>query len=105
MIRVCEDEEDILEDVEVVLLEKGVRCLRVLAGHIIDELHQHGKTSAFDFTVVMLAGPEARIDDKLELPLIELEQSREAAVIDGFEKLEKLYSVLRVFGEVLVDHV
>ena len=73
--------------------------------HVGHQLIAHGKTGALDLTVVVLAGPHARIDNELEGTSIESQESGEATQVDGPEKLEELDAVFWVLGEVLVDHV
>jgi hypothetical protein len=74
-------------------------------GHVADELDAHVEAFAFDSTVVVLGGPHAAVNDKLEVSLVESKKRGEAALVDLTEELEELHTVLGVLGEVLVDHV
>lgn len=106
VVCVCEDEEDILKDSDEELLEKLTGNLGIgLLGHVVHEFDAHIKTSILDLTIVVFAGPHARINDEFELPTIQLEQRGEAIQIYRLEELEELHSVLRVFGEIFVDHL
>ena len=71
VVRVREDEEDVLKYCNEELLEELVRDLSIgLLSHIIHELNAHGETGIFNLAVVVLAGPHAGINDKFELPTV-----------------------------------
>ncbi|KAH7012263.1 uncharacterized protein B0I36DRAFT_400345 [Microdochium trichocladiopsis] len=74
-------------------------------GDVRNEPQAHIQTCTLDITVVMLTGLHAGIDDELSLPVVELEQSREAAPADGSEKVEEPDAVLGELAEVFVDHL
>lgn len=105
MITVGQHEEHILENWQEELSEEDARSLRISLGHVVHELQAHGQAGVLNLAVVVLAGPHARIDHKLELAGIELQQGREAVQVDRLQQLEELNAMLRVFMEVLVDHV
>lgn len=89
------NKEYILQNGDEESLEEGVGCLDIsLLGDVVDQLQGHVKTSRLDISVVMLESPRARVDNKLELVVVELEQSREAVKVDGSEEVEELDSVL-----------
>ena len=73
MVRVGQNKKDILKDRDEELLEERIGCCRVSLCDIGNELETHIETSIFNFPIVVLACPHARIDDKLELSVIELE--------------------------------
>lgn len=105
MIGICKDEEDVLQDRNEELLEEQTR--RSLIGyfsHVVHEFKAHAQAGILDFAIVVLAGPHAGINHKLELTAIELQKGREAIQIDGLEQLEEFNTVFRVFGKVFVDH-
>jgi hypothetical protein len=82
----------------------------------------HIEPSVLDFAIIVLACPHARVNDKLELSAVELEQCyivmsmqklskiprgmlTRAVEIYSFQQLEEFNSVLWVLGEVFVDHL
>ncbi len=67
MVTVGENEKYILQDRDVKLTEEDVRRLYVSLSHIVHELKTHCETSVFNFTVIVLACPHARIYDEFEL--------------------------------------
>lgn len=74
MIGISEHKEDILKDWDEELLEERVSSLRISLCDIGDELKAHIESSIFNLTVVMLAGPHARVYHKLELSVVQLEE-------------------------------
>ena len=104
VIRVCENEEHVLEDRYEELVEKYVAGGRVSLGHIVHELKTHGKSRVFDLTIVVLASPHACIDNEFELGLVQFKQCREAMIVDRLQEFEEPDSVLRILVEILVDH-
>lgn len=75
VVRVAQDEEDILEDRDEELLEEcigrlGIRLLRDVG----DKLEAHVKASALHVSIVMLASPQAGVYDKLELAVVQFQQ-------------------------------
>ncbi len=77
VVRVGENEEYILQNGNEELLEESIRSSRIGFGNVGDQLEAHVETSIFDFAVVMLTSPHARIDNKLELSIVKLEESYE----------------------------
>lgn len=75
MICVSENEENVLQDRDEELLEERIRGCSVSFGDVADEFQTHVETRIFHFAIVVLARPHARIDNKLELSIIELEKS------------------------------
>lgn len=67
MVTVGENEKYILQDWDIELTEKDVRRLYIGLSHIVHKLKTHCETSVFNFTVIVLACPHARIDDEFEL--------------------------------------
>jgi hypothetical protein len=67
MVTVGENEKYILQDWNVKLTEEDVCRLYVSLSHIVHKFKTHRETSVFNFTVIVLACPHARIDDKFEL--------------------------------------
>lgn len=121
MIRIREHEENILQDRNEELLEKGIGCCGIGICDIADELDTHVKTGIFDFAIIMLAGPHARVDDKLKLPVVEFEEgckfvsqifvmltslhTWETVEVDSTKKSKELNTMLWELREVLVDHL
>lgn len=71
MIRVRQDKEDILQYGDEELLEEHARRSLVRHfSHVVHKLVAHAQASVFDFAVVVLARPHARIDDEFELAAI-----------------------------------
>ena len=75
MVRVGKNEENILEDGNKELLEESIRCSGISIRNVNNQLKAHVETSVFNLAVVMLACPHARIDDELELTVVELQKS------------------------------
>ena len=75
MVSIGEHKEYVLEDWHEELLEKLARCVGIGLSNIGDQLEAHVESSIFDLTVVMLTRPHARINDELELPVVEFEKS------------------------------
>lgn len=67
MVRVGENEEDILKDNDEELLEKHARCLLIRIRHVVHQLNAHAQASVFDLPIVMFASPHTGIDDEFEL--------------------------------------
>lgn len=105
VITIREDEENVLEDRDVELTEEDARGLYIRLGHIVHQFKAHGKTRVLHLAVVVLGGPHAGINDKLELSTIKLEESLETVQIDGLQELEELNPMLGVLMEILVDHL
>jgi hypothetical protein len=105
VVTVRQHKEDILENRNVELAEEDARGLHIRLGHVVHQLKAHRKAGILYLTVVVLRRPHARIDDKLELRAIQLEEGGETIQVDGLKELEELDSVLGVFMEVLVDHL
>lgn len=75
VVRVCKDKEDILQNRDEKLVEEGAGRLHVrLLRNVVDQLEAHVQACGFDISVVVLARPHARIDDKLELAVVEFQQ-------------------------------
>ena len=74
MVGVSEHEEDILKDWDEELLEERIRGLRVCLRDVGDELKAHVEAGIFNFAIVMLAGPHARVYHKLKLSVIQFEE-------------------------------
>lgn len=86
MIRVGQNKENILQYRDVELLEEHARGLRVgVLSHIVHQLNTHAKTGSLDFTIIMLAGPHARVNYEFELTTVQLEECREAEEVDGLQ--------------------
>ena len=106
VIRICQNKEDILQNGEVKLLEEHARGLRIrIFGHVVYQLNAHAQTGILNLSVVVLASPHARVNDKFELAAIQFEKRWETVEIDSFQKLEELHSVLWILGEVFIDHL
>ncbi len=105
VIRVCEYKEDVLKDRDEKLLEEHVGSLWIWFRHVVHKLNAHAQTRILDLTVVVFAGPHARIDDEFELSAIQSQQCLETMSIDGLEKPKKFDSMFRVLREVFVDHL
>lgn len=105
MVTVCQDEEDILKNRNVELAEEDARSLWVCLGHIVHQLQTHRKTRVLDFTVVVLRGPHARVNNKLELSAIELQKRLETVQVNCLQQFEELHTMLGIFVEVLVNHL
>jgi hypothetical protein len=74
VVGISEHKEDILKDWNEELLEECIRGLRICLRDIGDEFEAHVKPSILNFAIVMLAGPHARVNHKLELSVIQLEE-------------------------------
>ena len=106
MIRICQHKEHILQYGEVELLEEHARGLRIrIFSHVVYQLNAHAQTGILYLSVVMLASPHARVNDKFELAAVQFKKRRETVEVDGFQKLEEFHSVLWILGEVFVDHL
>lgn len=106
VIWVCQNKEHILQYGEVELLEEHARGLRIrILGHVVYQLDAHAQTGILHLSIVMLASPHARVNDKLELAAIQFEKRWETVEVDSFQKLEELHSMLWILGEVFVDHL
>ena len=75
MICVGKNEEDVLYDRNEELLEESIRCSGVGLRNVCDQLQTHVESSIFNFAVIVLACPHARVNYKLELSVVELEES------------------------------
>lgn len=76
VVLIRDDEEDILQDGDEELIEECIRRRNVgLLRDVVDELQAHIKARSLNLTVIMLAGPQARVDDELELAIVQLEKS------------------------------
>ena len=105
MIGISQNKEDVLQNSNKERLKKHAGGLSIrIFGHVIQEFNAHCESSTLDFAIIVFAGPHAGVNDKLELPPVQLEECRKAVEIDGFQKLEKFNTVIRILGEVLVDH-
>jgi hypothetical protein len=123
VVLVRQDEEDVLKDCDEELVEERVRSLHVrLLGNVVDQLQAHVQPGSLDVAVVVLAGPQAGIDDELELPVVQLQEgcgmldrfnsyfsnakhTWETVKVNGPKEVEELHTVLGELGEVFVDHV
>lgn len=105
VITVSEDKENILQDWNIELTEKNIGGLQVSLSHVVHEFKTHCKTGIFNFTIIMLACPHARVNDEFELGCVKLKQRREAIQINSLKQFEKLNPVIREFVEVFVDHL
>lgn len=97
MITVRQDEEHVLKYSSEEVLKERVTSILVRLGHVADKLIAHSQASTFDFAIVVLTSPHARVNDELELSAVEFQQSRKATKVDGSEKLEELDAVFGVF--------
>jgi len=104
VITVGQYEEDILKDRNVKLAEEDTRGVYVSLGHVVHQLQAHGETGILHLAVIMLRCPHARINDKLELRGIEIQQRLEAIQVDGLEELEELNAMFGILVEILIDH-
>ena len=105
VIRICQHEEDILQDRNIELLEEDARRLLVsLLHHIVYQFHAHAETSVLNFAVVVLTCPHASINHEFELATVQFQKRRETVQIDGLKQFEEFDSVQRVLRKVLVDH-
>jgi len=126
VVLIRQDKKDVLQDCDEELVEEHIGCLHVsLLGNVIDQLQAHVKARSLNIAVVVLARPQARVDDKLELAIVEFQQccdgvsnqifsrpgggrlqlTREAVKVDSPEQVEEFDPMLGELGEVLVDHV
>ena len=106
VVLVGKNEEHILQDADEELVEESVGRVDVsLLSDVVDELEAHVKARSLDIAVIVLAGPHARVNDELELTVVELQKRREAVEVDSAEEVEEFDTMLGVFGKVLVDHV
>lgn len=104
MIAVCKNKKYVLHDGDIKLAEKDTRRLSISLGHVVHQFKAHCEASVFYLTVVVFAGPHARVDYELELRSIKSKQGREAIQIDRLEQFEKLDTVLWILVEILIDH-
>ena len=75
VIIIGDDEEHVLEDGDEESLEESIGSGNVsLLGDVVDQLQTHAQTSGFNVSVVVLECPRTRVDDELELVVIELKQ-------------------------------
>jgi hypothetical protein len=105
MITVCEHEKYILQDWDVELTEEDVRRLYINLGHVVHKFEAHCETGIFNFPIIVLTCPHARIDDEFELRGVKFKQRRETIKIDCLKQFEELNPVVREFMEVLVNHL
>lgn len=121
MVRIREHEENVLQDRNEELLEKGIGCCGISICDIADELNAHVETGIFDLAIIVLAGPHARVDDKLKLPVVEFEKSCkvvsqifvmqtslltwETVEVDSTKKSKELNTMLWELREIFVDHL
>lgn len=106
VIRICQNKKDILQDGEVELLEEHARGLQIrIFGHVVYQLNAHAQTGILYLSVVVLASPHARVNDKLELAAVQFEKRWETVEVDSFQKLEELHPVLWILGEIFIDHL
>lgn len=67
-------EKDVLQNVDEKALEEGIGCCNIcLFCNIVNKLQAHVQTSRFNVSVVMLKRPRARVDDELELVIVQLQ--------------------------------
>lgn len=75
VVIVSDDEEHILEDCDEESLEESIGRSKVsLLGDVVNQLKTHAQASGFNISVIVLESPRTRVDDKLELVIVELEQ-------------------------------
>ena len=104
VIGIRDNKEDILKNRDEELAEEEVARRRVRLCHVIHKLDTHGETGCLDLSIVVFARPHARVDDELELSLVQLKKSWEAIEVDGLQKLKETDPVFWVLVEVLVNH-
>lgn len=73
-------------------------------GHVVHELVAHAQAGVLNLAIVVFACPHTGVDHKLELTAVKSQKSWEAVQVDGFEEFEEFDTMLRIFGEVFVDH-
>lgn len=101
MFRIGQNEEEILEHAQKVLLEESIADSDVCACEVVDELEKDGQTDVCDVAHCVPKTPHKRVHCKLELLLVQLEQSWETVHVDSTHKAEKALSMLGVFSKVL----
>lgn len=97
MVGVGEHEEYILEDWDEELLEESTGSSGVRFCDVGDQLQTHVETGMFDLSIIVLASPHARIDDKFELSVVEFEECGEAVKIDCSEEAEEFNTMFWEF--------
>lgn len=105
MVAVSQNEKHVLKNRNVELAEEDARRLRVSLGHVVHQFQAHCETRVLHLAVIVLRCPHARVDHELELSGVKLQERLEAIQIDGLKKFEELHAMLRIFVEVLVDHL
>lgn len=85
VVAIREDKKHILQDRDVKLTEEDSGRLRIRLGHVVHEFQAHCKASVLHFSIVVLAGPHAGINDKLELCGIKFKQCWETVKVDRLE--------------------
>jgi hypothetical protein len=75
MVCIGKHKENVLEDRHEELLKELARRVGISFGDIGNQLKTHIEASVFNLAVVVLTCPHARINDKLELSVVEFEKS------------------------------
>ncbi len=74
VIRIGDDEECILQDLNVELLEERIRRPGIGLDDVIHQLDAGAQSNILYFAIVVFAGPHAGVDHEMKLAGVELEE-------------------------------